>query len=46
MGGWRKLQNEELHNLFFFHQILIERSNQGGCDGRGMEMINAYKILA
>jgi hypothetical protein len=28
-GGWRKLHNEELHNLQFY-QILSGLSNQGG----------------
>jgi hypothetical protein len=34
-GGWRKLHNEELRNLYSSPSI-IRTSNQGGCDGRGM----------
>jgi hypothetical protein len=29
MGGWRKLHNEELHNLYILPSI-IERLSQGG----------------
>jgi hypothetical protein len=28
-GGWRRLHNEELHNLYA-SKILLRRSNQGG----------------
>jgi hypothetical protein len=31
-GGWRRLHNEELHNLY---TSLLEGSNEGGRDGRG-----------
>jgi hypothetical protein len=34
IGGWKKLHNEELHNLCFLCQIRMIR--QGGCDGHGM----------
>jgi hypothetical protein len=33
-GGWRKLHNEELHNLYSSPNASI-RSSQGG-DGQGM----------
>jgi hypothetical protein len=33
-GGWRKLQNEELYNLYSLD--ILAKSNQGGCDGQGM----------
>lgn len=26
---WRKLRNEEFNSMYFFHQILLELSNQG-----------------
>jgi hypothetical protein len=35
MGGWRKLHNEELHNLYASSSKL-EWSGQGGWDGQGM----------
>jgi hypothetical protein len=50
-GDCRKLHNEELHNFYIrtLHQMLSERSNQGGLDERHVahmgETINAYKIL-
>jgi hypothetical protein len=34
-GGWRKLHNEELHNLYSSPNI-IRMISQGGCDGQGM----------
>jgi hypothetical protein len=43
-GGWRRLHNEELH------QILLGGSNQGGCNGRVMwhawEMRNVSMFLS
>jgi hypothetical protein len=33
MGGWTKLLNEELHNLY---SSPIRMIKSGGCDGRGM----------
>jgi hypothetical protein len=29
MGEWRKLHNEELHNLYSFFQISLGKSSQG-----------------
>jgi len=34
-GGWWRLHNEELHNLYG-SPILLRWSNQGGWDGQGM----------
>jgi hypothetical protein len=34
-GGWRKLHNEELHNLRYSY-ILLEQTNQEGQDGQVM----------
>jgi hypothetical protein len=33
-GEWRKLHNEELHNLYH-PQISLGKSSQGECAGRG-----------
>jgi hypothetical protein len=41
-GGWRRLHNEELQNLFT-SPILLGWSNQWGWDVQG-EMWNAYKV--
>jgi hypothetical protein len=35
-GGWRKLHNEDLHNLYPSPSI-IRMVTQGGCDGQGMQ---------
>jgi hypothetical protein len=47
-GGWRKLHNGDLHNLYSMPSI-IRMINQGGCDGQGTqhegEKMNAYIIL-
>jgi hypothetical protein len=36
-GGWRKLYNEELHNLYFSSNITIIKEDQmgGACSVRG-----------
>jgi hypothetical protein len=34
-GSWRKLHNEDLHNLYLSPSI-IRMSSQGGLDGQGM----------
>jgi hypothetical protein len=49
VGGWRRLHNEELHDLIL-HQILIGRSIERrrrwtGHVTRMGDMINAYNIL-
>jgi hypothetical protein len=37
MGEWRKLHNEELHNLYSFPDIIRQgKSSQGEWGGRGM----------
>jgi hypothetical protein len=37
IGGWRKLHDEELYNLYGSPSIIIvELSSQGGRDGQGM----------
>jgi hypothetical protein len=49
MGGWRKLHNEELHNLYCSLNIIrIVKSRRVKCVGYVAcmgEMRNAYKIL-
>jgi hypothetical protein len=46
IGGWRKLDNEELHNLYCSPSIIrIIKSRMGGaCSMSGMKR-NAYRIL-
>jgi hypothetical protein len=34
-GDWKKLHNEELHNLYSSPNIIVELSSQGGWDGHG-----------
>jgi hypothetical protein len=36
IGGWRKLHNEELHNLYVSLSIIRIIISQGVRDGRGM----------
>jgi hypothetical protein len=48
-GGWRKLHNEELHDLCYY-QSKLEWSSRGGWDWQGMwhnlgENGNAYSLL-
>jgi hypothetical protein len=48
-GGWRKLHNEELHNLFCLRSIIrMIESKRKRCEGpvalKGMKKI-AYRIL-
>jgi hypothetical protein len=47
-GGWRKLHNEELHNLYSSPNIIVIKSRRmrwvGHVAGTG-EMRNTYKIL-
>jgi hypothetical protein len=49
-GGWRKLNNEELHNLYSSSSIIImnksKRIRLAGHVARTREMSNAYRILA
>jgi hypothetical protein len=49
MGGWRKLHNEELHNLYsspdIIRKIRSTRITWAGNVARMEEMTNAYKIL-
>jgi hypothetical protein len=42
-GGWRKLHNEELHNLY--SSPIKRRMRLTGYVGRMMEKRNAYRIL-
>jgi hypothetical protein len=49
-GGWRKLHNEELHNLYFSPSIIrmmkkLRRMRWAGCVARMREKRNAYRIL-
>jgi hypothetical protein len=48
-GGWRKLHNEELHNLYFSPSIIImiksRRMRWAGHVARMGEKRNAYRIL-
>jgi hypothetical protein len=47
-GGWRKLRNEELHNLYsspsIIRMIKSRRLRGGACSTNG-EKRNAYRIL-
>jgi hypothetical protein len=48
-GGWRKLHNEELHNLYSFPSIMriikSRRMRRAGHVTRKEERRNAYRIL-
>jgi hypothetical protein len=48
-GGWRRLHNEELHNLYaslnFIRMITSRRMWWAGLVARMGKMRNAYKIL-
>jgi hypothetical protein len=48
-GGWRRLHNEELHNLYaspyIIRVIKLRRMRWEGHVARMREMRNAYKIL-
>jgi hypothetical protein len=48
-GGWKKVQNEELHNLYFSPSIILmnesERKKWSGHVSRMGEKRNAYRIL-
>jgi hypothetical protein len=47
-GGWRKLHNKELHNLYSSPNIRIFKARRMRCEGhvaRMGEKINAYRIL-
>jgi hypothetical protein len=48
-GGWRKLYNEELHNLYsspnIIRMIKSRRMRWGGHVARMGETMNAYRIL-
>jgi hypothetical protein len=49
MRGWRKLPNEELHNLYSLPNIIrmikVRRMRWTGCVAQRREMRNAYRIL-
>jgi hypothetical protein len=49
MGGWRKLHNEELHNLYsspnIIRMIKLRRVRWAGHVARMGETRNAYRIL-
>jgi hypothetical protein len=49
IGGWRKLHNEELHNLYFSPSIIrmmkSRRMRWAGHVARMGEKMNAYRIL-
>jgi hypothetical protein len=42
-GGWRKLHNEQFHNLYPSPDVI--RMREAGHVARMVEMINAYKTL-
>jgi hypothetical protein len=48
-GGWRRLHNEELHNLYaspyIIRMIKVKRMRWAGNVARMGEMRNAYSIL-
>jgi hypothetical protein len=46
-GGWRKLHNEELHNLYSSPSIIgmIKNDEMGGACSTNGEKRNAYRIL-
>jgi hypothetical protein len=45
-GGWRRLHNEELHNLYCSTNIIrVMKSRREGNAARMGDMSNAYKIL-
>jgi hypothetical protein len=50
MGGWRRLHNEELHNLYTSQNIISVikqiRMRLAGLVASMWEIINAYNILA
>jgi hypothetical protein len=43
-GGWRRLHNEELHDLYTSLSI-VRRMRWAGHESRIRDMRNAYKIL-
>jgi hypothetical protein len=49
MGGWRKLHNEELHNLYssssIIRKIKSRRMRWAGHAGRTRERMKAYRYL-
>jgi hypothetical protein len=47
VGGWRRLHNEELHNLYISHNIIrVIKSRRMGWQSHVMgEMRKAYNIL-
>jgi hypothetical protein len=50
IGGWRKLHNEELHDLYFLPSIIriikSRRMRWVGLVGQKGEKMNAYRLLA
>jgi hypothetical protein len=48
-GGWRKLHNEELHNLYFLADIIIVikswRMRLAGHIASMREKVNVYRVL-
>jgi hypothetical protein len=48
-GGWRKLRNEELHNLYSSPNTIfncpVEEDEMGAASNTQGEKVNAYRIL-
>jgi hypothetical protein len=44
-GGWRKLHDEELHNLYSYSSPFSDQVNMGGACSTNVEKRNVYRIL-